>query len=42
MEILKKFRMTDCKSMPTSMVMDLKKMIEAFSDSREIDPHLYR
>jgi hypothetical protein len=41
MEILK-FGMTDCKSMPTSMVMDLKKINEASSDSSEIDPHLYR
>jgi hypothetical protein len=31
-EILKKFGMTNCKSMPTSMVMD----------SGEIDPHLYQ
>jgi hypothetical protein len=41
-EILKKFGMTDCKSMPTSMVMDLKKMNEAPTDPGEIDPHLYR
>jgi hypothetical protein len=41
-EILKKFGMTDFKSMPTPMVMDLKKMIEASTDSGEIDPHLYR
>jgi hypothetical protein len=41
-EILKKFGMTDCKSMPTPMVMNLKKMNEASSDSGEIDPHLYR
>ena len=40
MEILKKFGMTECKSMPTPMVMDLKKMIDV--DSWEIDPHLYR
>jgi hypothetical protein len=40
MEILKRFKMTDCKSMPTPMVMDLKKMSE--TDSRDIDPHLYR
>jgi hypothetical protein len=33
--------MIDCKSMPTSMVMDLKKMNEACNDSSEIDPHLY-
>jgi hypothetical protein len=30
----------DCKSMPTPMVMNLKKMNEASSDSGEIDPHL--
>jgi hypothetical protein len=42
MEILKKFGMTDCRSMPTPMVMNLKKMNEASSDSGEIDPHLYR
>jgi hypothetical protein len=42
MEILKKFSMTECKSMPTSMVMDLKKMNDASTNSGEIDPHLYR
>jgi hypothetical protein len=31
--------MTECKSMPTPMVMDLKKMND--DDSGEIDPHLY-
>jgi hypothetical protein len=41
-EILKKFGMKDCKSIPTPMVMDLKKMNEASTDSGEIDPHLYR
>jgi hypothetical protein len=41
-EILKKFGITDCRSMPTPMVMNLKKMNEASSDSGEIDPHLYR
>jgi hypothetical protein len=41
-EILKKFGMTDCRSMPTPMVMNLKKMNKASSDSGEIDPHLYR
>jgi hypothetical protein len=41
-EILKKFGMTDCKSMPTAMVMDLKKMNDASTNSGEIDPHLYR
>ena len=42
MEILKKFGTTECKSMPTPMVMDLKKMNDASTDSGEIDPHLYR
>jgi hypothetical protein len=40
MEILKKFVMTKWKSMPTPMVMDLKKMSD--TDSGEVDPHLYR
>ena len=40
-EILKKFGMTDCRSMPKSMVINLKKMNEASSDSGKIDPHLY-
>jgi hypothetical protein len=39
MEILKKFSITECKSMPTPMVMDLKKMSDI--DSRDVDPHLY-
>jgi hypothetical protein len=38
-KILKKFNMTRCKSMPTPMVMDLKKMNDASIDSGEIDPH---
>jgi hypothetical protein len=41
-EILKRFSMTNCKSMPTSIVMNLKKMNEASFESGEIDPHLYR
>jgi hypothetical protein len=41
-DILKKFRMTDYISMPTPMVMNLKKMNEASSKSGEIDTHLYR
>jgi hypothetical protein len=40
LEILKRFKMTDCKSMPTPMVMDLKKMNDI--DLGDIDPHLYR
>jgi hypothetical protein len=39
MEILKIFSMTECKSMPTPMVMDLKKMSRI--DSGYVDPHLY-
>ena len=38
MGILKNFSMTKCKSMPTSMMMDLKKMND--DDSEEIDPQL--
>jgi hypothetical protein len=38
-EILKKFGMTECKSMPTPMVMDLKKMSD--TNSGEVDTHLY-
>jgi hypothetical protein len=40
-EILKKFGMTECKSMPTPMVMNLKKMNNVSSDLGEIHPHLY-
>jgi hypothetical protein len=36
------FRMMGCKSMPTSMVMKLEEMNEAYSDSDDIDPHCYR
>jgi hypothetical protein len=39
-QILKQFSMTECKTMPIPMVMDLKKMND--DDSDEIDPHLYR
>jgi hypothetical protein len=39
-EILKKFGMTDCNPMPTSMVMNLNKLSETSSDLGEIDPHL--
>jgi hypothetical protein len=42
MDILKKFGMTNCKSMPTPMVMDLKKINEDSTDLGEIDAHLYR
>jgi hypothetical protein len=41
-EILKKFRMTECRSMPTLMVMNSKKMNEDYSESGKIDPYLYR
>jgi hypothetical protein len=34
--------MTNYKSMPTLMVMNLKKMNEASSESGKIDPRLYR
>jgi hypothetical protein len=36
-EILKKFGMTKCRSMPTPMVMDLKKMSD--TDLGEVYPH---
>jgi 3-methyladenine DNA glycosylase AlkC len=42
MDILKKFKMINCKSMPTPMVMNLKKMKKDSYNSREIDPHIYR
>jgi hypothetical protein len=42
MEILKKFGMTDYNPMPTPMVMNLKKLRKDSSDSRDIDPHIYR
>jgi hypothetical protein len=38
MEIPKKFSMTECKSTPTPMLMDLKKMSD--TDSGDVDPHL--
>jgi hypothetical protein len=37
MEILKKFSMTERKSMPTPMIMDLKKMSDI--DSGDVDPY---
>jgi hypothetical protein len=42
MEILKKFGMRHCKPMPTSMVMNLKKLNKNSSNSSAIDPHLYK
>jgi hypothetical protein len=41
-EILRRFGILDCKSMTTSMVMNLKKMSESSSDSDLIDPTMYR
>ena len=40
-EILNKFGMTDYKSMPTPMMINLNKMNEASFDSIKIDPHIY-
>jgi hypothetical protein len=34
--------MTDYKSMPTLMVMNLKKLSKTYSNSGKIDPHIYR
>jgi hypothetical protein len=39
-DILKKFGMTYCNPMPTTMVMNLKKPSETSSDSGKIDSHL--
>jgi hypothetical protein len=41
-EILRRFGMTDCKSMTTPMVTNLKKLSESSSDSDLIDPTMYR
>jgi hypothetical protein len=41
LEILKKFRIIDCKSMPTSIVMNLRMLNETTYDSGEIDTHIY-
>jgi hypothetical protein len=41
-EILKKFRMTYYKPMPTPMVMNMKKLNKNYFDSGEIDPHIYK
>jgi hypothetical protein len=38
MKILKNFSMTECKSTPTPMLMDLKKMSDI--DSGDVYPHL--
>jgi hypothetical protein len=34
--------MIDCNPMPTPMVMNLKKLNETSSYSRDIDPHIYK
>jgi hypothetical protein len=39
-DILKRFRMMDCKSMPTSMVMNLKLLSDASSET--LDATMYR
>jgi hypothetical protein len=41
-DILKKFGMTECRSMPTPVVMNLKMMNEAYSESGDIDPYIYK
>jgi hypothetical protein len=41
-EILRRFGMTDCKSMTTPMVTNLKKLSGSSSDSDLIDPTMYR
>jgi hypothetical protein len=41
-EILRRFGMTYCKSMTTSMVRNLKKLSESSSNSNLIDPTMYR
>jgi hypothetical protein len=41
-EILRRFGMTDCKSMTTLMVANLKKLSEYSFDSDLIDPTMYR
>jgi hypothetical protein len=41
-EILKTFRMLNCKPMATPMVTNLKKVSVSSYDSDEIDPTLYR
>jgi hypothetical protein len=39
-EILRRFRMEDCKPMATPMITNLKKVIT--SDSELVDPRIYR
>ena len=42
MDILKRFRMLDCKSIATPMDANLKKPRDSASDSNLIDPTMYR
>jgi hypothetical protein len=42
MHILNNFEMTYSKTIPTVMLMNMKKLNETSSDSGEIDPHIYR
>jgi hypothetical protein len=37
-----RFGMTDCKSMNTSMVVNMNKLSESSSDSDLIDPTMYQ
>jgi hypothetical protein len=41
-EILRRFGMLDCKSMATSMVLNMKKLSETYFDSDLIDPTMYK
>ena len=40
-DILRRFRMMDCKSMSTPMTMNLKKLSDAVADSNLVDPTMY-
>ena len=41
-DILRRFRMMDCKSMTTPMTMNLKKLSGVVADSDLVDPTVYR
>ena len=41
-DILRRFGMMDCKSMSTSMTMNLKKLNDVVVDSDLVDPTVYR
>ena len=41
-DILRRFRMMDCKSMSTTMTMNLKKLSDSTADSDLVDPTVYR